>query len=482
VDYRATEADRARLSAQISTAVPYTLNPASFSPATNLLFHNNGNGTFSDVSELSKVTNPTGRSLGALWHDFDDDGWLDLYVANDISDNVLFHNSHGQFEDVSHAAYVADYRSAMGLAAGDYDRDGDDDLFIGHWLGQENALYENLFVDNRKTASPAVAGATNSNPAAKRPPLCFMDSADRLGLGQIALPYVSWGTDFCDFDGDGWLDLVVANGSSLEEDGPFPRKLKPQESFLFWNDHGRYFHNLAPLDRALATPHVGRGLALCDYDNDGAMDVLISYLGEGVQLLRNQMQTGHWLKIQFRSRLANGTPRGFGDGAKVIAHVNGVALRRTVSSVSYLSQSSRVVHFGLGEADHIDRLEVRWLGGATNTFEGLSANTFYEVTEGEASPRQVVPQRRTASANGALIPAVGASVPSGADKNKEVEFWRRARAAMDALKVTKDIPRAIEMFRGALELNPNTRTPIIISDNVWRGRGTLPERSRNLKN
>src|SRR4029077_1532042 len=118
-------------------------------------------------------------SLGALWHDFDDDGWLDLYVANDVSDNVLYHNIGGKFEDTSHQACVADYRSAMGLAAGDYDRDGDDDLFIGHWVGQENALYDNLRVDNRKTASPAVAGATNSNPAAKRPPFCFMDSADR---------------------------------------------------------------------------------------------------------------------------------------------------------------------------------------------------------------------------------------------------------------------------------------------------------------
>ena len=114
------------------------------------MFHNNGNGTFTDVSDQLHVTDPTGRSLGALWQDFDDDGWVDIYVANDVSDNVFFHNIGGKFEDISHQACVSDYRSGMGLAAGDYDRDGDDDLFIGHWVGQENALYDNLWADSHR--------------------------------------------------------------------------------------------------------------------------------------------------------------------------------------------------------------------------------------------------------------------------------------------------------------------------------------------
>ncbi|MCB1035875.1 MAG: VCBS repeat-containing protein, partial [Acidobacteria bacterium] len=122
-------------SEQYGAAVPYTLNPASFEPEVNLLFQNEG-GSFTEVAGPWGVSNPEGRSLTALWHDFDDDGRLDLYVANDISDNALFLNRGDVFEDVSLAAWVADYRGAMGLAAGDWNRDGDDDLFVTHWLAQ----------------------------------------------------------------------------------------------------------------------------------------------------------------------------------------------------------------------------------------------------------------------------------------------------------------------------------------------------------
>src|SRR5262249_37589727 len=192
------------------------------------------------------------------------------------------------------------------------------------------------------TAGSGLASAPKARPLK----LSFTDVADFHGLGQIALAYVSWGAEFVDFDGDGWLDLVVASGNTIEAEGRTPRKLKPQETSLFWNEHGQFFHNLAPFNKPLSEPHVGRGLAVADYDNDGAMDILISFLGEGVQLLRNEMQAGHWLKLRLHSRLPNGAPLGSGDGAKVIARVGDVALRRTVSSVSYLSQSSRTIHFG----------------------------------------------------------------------------------------------------------------------------------------
>jgi hypothetical protein len=132
LDYRVTEADRLKNSAQFDTSVPFTLNPASFEPAKNRLFRNDGGGKFSEVAEELGVTNPTGRSLSAVWCDFDEDRWLDLYVANDVSDNALFHNDHGTFRDISHTAWVADYRSAMGLAVGDWNNDNDDDLFVTH--------------------------------------------------------------------------------------------------------------------------------------------------------------------------------------------------------------------------------------------------------------------------------------------------------------------------------------------------------------
>lgn len=495
IDYIVTEEDRAKSEVQAGSMIPFTLNPASFKGGTNLLFHNHRDGTFTDVAAQLKVQNPEGRSLGALWHDFDDDGWLDLYVANDISDNVFFHNSGGKFEDISHPALVADYRSAMGLAAGDYDRDGDDDLFISHWVAQENALYDNLlanFAAKPSVPTPAdggnvahslspaggervgVRGQTNNlrddqsqsrstSTAANRTPLRFMDLADQRGLGQIALPYVGWGAEFVDFDGDGWLDLVVANGNTIEEDGPVPKKLKPQDTLLFWNRRGEFFHNLAPLHAGLSEKHVSRGLAVADFDNDGTMDFIIADLGEGVRLFRNDMQTGHWLKVRLRSQNHLGKPLGFGDGSKVIAHVGGTALRRSVSSVSYLSQSSRTLHFGLGAATKVDRLEVRWHAGTTNFFDNLDADATYEITEGEATARQLPVRspgfsRSTGSDGHGVMPdqtrePAKAGTPNG-DKQRTLDFWNKQRAAMNAMKVEKDNAKAILLFREALALNP----------------------------
>lgn len=454
IQYVVADEDRSKSEAQAGSMIPFTLNPASFKGGTNLLFHNNRDGTFTDVAADLKVQNPEGRSLGALWHDFDDDGWLDLYVANDISDNVLYHNLGGKFEDISHPALVADYRSAMGLAAGDYDRDGDDDLFITHWVAQENALYDNTranFAAGRAVLGNSTNGVTpapsgTNTPALRhstippRSPLRFMDLADQRGLGQIALPYVGWGTEFVDFDGDGWLDLVVANGNTIEEDTPPPKKLKPQDILLFWNRRGEFFYNLAPVHPGLSAKHVSRGLALADFDNDGDMDFLIADLGEGVRLFRNEMQNGHWLKVRLRSRLADAGPRGYGDGAKVIAWVGNVPLRRTVSSVSYLSQSSRTLHFGLGSAPQVDRLEIRWLAGGTNWFTNLTANATWEIIEGEPKPQRV---------------SSSSSVPSSPDKTRLVDFWNKQRAAMHALKVDKDLSKATQLFREALVLDPN---------------------------
>ena len=478
VQYVENETDRGKISQQIGSAVPYTLNPASYTPGTNLLFHNNGDGSFTEVGGPLKVQNPEGRSLGALWHDFDDDGWLDLYVANDISDNVFYHNTGGKFEDISHPALVADYRSAMGLAAGDFDRDGDDDLYITHWVAQENALYQNLWADfnskpkaGNSSSSPRLngervrgetlrAGSFPHKPASSATnsaPLRFLDVADMQGLGQMALPYVGWGTEFADFDGDGWPDIIVANGNTIEADGPPPRKLKPQEAFLLWNRRGEHFHNLGPLNKSLSEQHGSRGLALADYDNDGALDIAIAQLGEGVQLLHNEMQTGHWLKVQLRSLTKDRQPLGFGDGTRVIAHIGTVGLRRTISSVSYLSQSSHMLHFGLGDATRVDRLEVRWHAGATNFFDNLDANATYEITEGEPTPKRSSPS----PLNGVRGETVRLRSPtetadsSTTDKQRLVEFWAKERAAMNAMKVEKDNGKAIALFREALALNPN---------------------------
>jgi tetratricopeptide (TPR) repeat protein len=276
------------------------------------------------------------------------------------------------------------------------------------------------------------------------------------GLGQMALPFVGWGAEFVDFDADGWLDLVVANGNTLEFEGPIPRQLKPQEPFLLWNRRGETFYNLAPLCPPFTEQHVSRGLAVSDYDNDGDMDLLLVHLGEGVQLLRNDAPGGHWLKLRLRSRLANGAPRGFGDGAKVIVHAGGAALRRTVSSVSYLSQSSRTLHFGLGAAARADRVEVRWLGGGTNFFDALDAGASYEITEGDPVPKKIVAAdvKRLTASESHTEQSLPTLAPGKPDKARLLEFWNKQRAAMSAMKIERDNARAVGLFREALALDP----------------------------
>ncbi|MDX1644033.1 MAG: FG-GAP-like repeat-containing protein [Thermoanaerobaculia bacterium] len=434
-----------RATEQYGTAVPYTLNPASFEPQPNLLLENDGSGRFRDMAQLLGVSNPAGRSLTALWHDFDADGRLDLYVANDISDNALYLNRGDTFEDASLSAWVADYRGAMGLAAGDWNRDGDDDLFVTHWIAQENALYDSRLVDLARSEGEA---------SSRQVPLSFTDQAAPLGLGQIALHRVGWGTEFVDLDADGWLDLVVANGSTLEKGGVAadgsPR-LEPQPDMWLWNRRGEFFHDLAPLDPALERPDLSRGLAVADFDLDGDQDVLVQRLDGPPKLMRNDMQSGHWLELELVSRTAAGEPLGFGDGATVVVEAGGVSHRRTVGSASYLSQSSRRLHFGLGEATSIDRIEVRWLGGEVQPVDPVPVDGRWRVVEGEPSPRRLdAPAVESEAADAGPLP-----VGQLDERERTLAFWETQRAAMDAMKRDGDVERAAALFRRALALDPS---------------------------
>ncbi len=437
-----------RATEQYGTTVPYTLNPASFEPEVNLLFRNDGGGRFTEVASLWGVSNPEGRSLGALWHDFDADGRLDLYVANDISDNALFMNRGETFEEVGLSAWVADYRGAMGLTAGDWNRDGDDDLFITHWIAQENALYDSRLVD--------MAGASAGD--GTRPvQLTFTDQASPLGLGQIAIQRVGWGTEFADFDADGWLDLVVANGSTLEAAGE-PKRLKPQPMMLFWNQQGRHFHDLTALNEELARPRVHRGLALSDYDGDGDPDLLVMVLYEGVKLYRNDLESGNWLGIKLRSRGTGAAP-GFAEGSSVEVRAGDQLLRRSLTRASYLSQSSRILHFGLGEAERADSVEVRWHGGGSQSFGPLAGGNVWELTEGEAEARRL--------AGAAAV----AGRPIEGDRERLVACWAAQRAAMDAFKYDADCERAIPLFRQALSLDPTHEDSLYYLANCLAGVG-----------
>ncbi|HEY7697731.1 MAG TPA: CRTAC1 family protein, partial [Vicinamibacteria bacterium] len=367
VQYRYRAEDAARGTRQYEAVVPYTLNPSSYLPERNLLLRNEGNGTFTDVAEKAGVSNPEGRSLSAAWADFDEDGKIDLYVANDVSDNALYRNlGGGRFEDVSHEAWVADYRGAMGLAVGDWDGDGDQDIHVTHWIAQENALYSNLKV---------AFGAEKSSHE-----LRFMDVADMVGLGQIALDSVGWGTFFFDFDNDGRPDLFAANGSTFQKEEN-PKALAPMTSFLFWNaGPERGFFDVAPVSGdALLLPHVSRGAAFADYDADGDLDVLLVNHGEGALLLRNEGgNRSSWLDVEVRSPKKNR----FGVGARVTVRIGETSQTVHIGAQpSYLSQSPYEAHFGLGATQNVDEVAVVFPDGKRVTLENVPARQRVVVRE-----------------------------------------------------------------------------------------------------
>ncbi|MDA0337499.1 MAG: CRTAC1 family protein [bacterium] len=348
VDYREDPALRQSQSHQYNTTIPASLNPSTFAPQANALWRNDGGRRFTEIAVAAGVDNPAGRSLSATFADFDNDGRLDLYVANDLSDNVLLRNGGGgTFADVSHAAWVADYRGAMGLAAGDWDNDGDEDLFITHWIAQENALFSNMSGDFHEAG---VAGT-----------LRFMDAADQLGLGQIALDYVGWGTAFLDYDADGRLDLLIANGSTFER-ADRPTQLVPMRPLLFWNGGNRdgFFDVGAAAGDVLQRAVVGRGLAVADYDGDGDVDAFINVNGGRGVLLRHEGHTQHWLTV---AAVAEDRGRWLGSRIRLVAGDRSWT-RQVGTGSSYLSQDALgEEYFGLGAADQADTLEVFWPDG-----------------------------------------------------------------------------------------------------------------------
>jgi len=346
---------------------PFTINPSSYPPHENRFYVNRGDGSFEERAVAAGILNANGRSLGAAWADFDADGLPDLYVANDVSDNALYLNrGDGTFQDVSYETLVADYRSSMGIAVGDWDGDLDLDLFMTHWVAQENALYSNLISDLGDTAA--------------RGNLRFSDDADSFGLGQIALDLVGWGTAFVDFDNDGWLDLFVANGSTLQHRSD-PSQLVPMHPHLYWSEGPEqgFFEVGAEAGIRTDPPGVGRGAAFADYDADGDPDLLIARHGGRARLLRNDSRSGHWVGLRVRAVSGHAS----GTGARIVVRAGERALLREVGAgPSYLSHNHSDVLVGLGEAERIESVEITWPGGRRELWRDLEADRLWLLEEG----------------------------------------------------------------------------------------------------
>ncbi len=412
---------------------PTSLNPSSFPPERNLLFHNNGNGTFTELAARLGVADTTGRGMEAAWADLDDDGWPDLYVANDVSDNALFLNrGDGRFLNVSHAARVADYRGAMGLAIGDWDGDLDLDMMVTHWIAQENALYDNLLSQLRR-----------SDPDT-RAPLQFMDEADRFGLGQIALDYIGWGTSFIDYDNDGRLDLFVVNGSTFQ-DREDPSRLIPMQDQLFWNRGAEkgFFDVSAVSGDYFAQKEVGRGAAFADFDNDGDVDAFVVNNGGKAVLLRNDGGNAKsWLQVALRGTKSN--VQGLGTKLRVVAGSD-IQIREVGVQSSYLSQNSPVEHFGMDGHAVVDTLELRWTSGDTQIVTGISTNQRIDITEG-------------------TLPIAGTEGPA-ISRSERTAFWTLYRQATQ-FRLSGNPGEASRVYDAALAIDPNHEDALYQSGNM----------------
>jgi len=348
---------------------PPGINPLSFPAQRNLLYHNNGNGTFTEEAIPAGVADSTGKSLSAVWCDFNNDNWPDLYVANDVSDNMMYENEgNGTFVEVSHPAHVADYRGAMGLAVGDWNNDGDMDLFVTHWLAEENGFY----INERNTMSKM--------PNA-RLPMLFQDEAEKYGLGQISLDYVGWGTSFFDYDNDSRLDLLVVNGST-DQQKDHPKYLVPMKNTLFWNEGPKKgFADVTSVSgEALSYKNVSRGAAFGDYDNDGDVDVFIVNNGGNGVLLRNDGgNKNNWLEVKLTGTKSNRSAI----GAKLKLESGGITqIREVGDQSSYLSQDSPIQHFGLSKFSKVDTLDIQWPSGMKQRFIDIPVNERIAITEG----------------------------------------------------------------------------------------------------
>ena len=336
--------------------------PEAFKPQRDVFYRNEGDGTFTDVTDAVGILPAAAKELGSFFIDYDQDFDLDLYVAGDRTPNLLYRNDSGRFAEVGALAGVA-YNdmgkplAGMGVDVGDYDNDGLFDFFVTNYQWETNSLYKNL---------------GNG---------FFADITFQAGLGVPSLQYLAWGTLFIDYDNDGDRDLFVANGHLDDNIHLFDAVTYAQQNQVFRNDGAaRYTDVSDQLGTGLQLKQVSRGAAMGDYDNDGDLDVVVANNNQPAALLRNDGgNQGHWLSLHLVGRAVGAQVR------VVAGDLTQVDVVRTGSS--YLCQSAMRPFFGLGDRDRVDEVEIRWPSGALQRLQDIAANQLLTVREADAVPR-----------------------------------------------------------------------------------------------
>ena len=342
--------------------IPVNCGPRGLPKESNLLFRNNGDGTFTDVTEKSGIGKVEGRyGLTAVAADYDNDGWPDIYVACDSTPSLLFRNNHdGTFTDVGLEAGVAvnddgQEQAGMGIGVGDFNLDGYLDIFKTHFTEDTPILYQNIQKMN------------------------FVDATMLSGLG-VETRFICWGTGFQDFDNDGLPDLFVVTGSVYPEvEKKVPKYPHKTPRFIFRNlGNGQFEQLMEEAGPGVIEAHVSRGCAFGDFDNDGDLDILVMNQNEPPSLLRNDVRGGgNWLKVKLIGTKSNRSAI----GSRVTAHYGARKQAQAVmAQSSYLSVSDPRLHFGLGAANSAD-LVIQWPSGEQQLIRQVAAGRLVVVEE-----------------------------------------------------------------------------------------------------
>ena len=361
-----------RRTCTIGYDVATSCRPSVYGGTPAVLYHNNGDGTFTNVTKAAKIFQPKGVNLSVEAADYDNDGWPDLFVANDGIEAYLYHNNHnGTFKEIAVPSGMGltsngSAMAAMCISLGDYDNDGNLDLYISDFQLASDHVWRN--------------DGTGF----------FDETSDIAGITVPTRNVLSFGGGFFDYDNDGWLDLFIANGHVYEEvERVTPSIHYKQINSLFHNDgHGKFVEVSRSSGDGFSTPYAGRGAAFADFDNDGNMDIVVANVGDPPLLLHNEGAVGnHFVNFKLIGTRSNRDAM----GARIRLRAGELSqIREIAGGGSYLSQSDLRAHFGLGSHTRAETVEISWPSGAHQVFRDVEADRFYVIEEGQ---NRLMPQK-----------------------------------------------------------------------------------------